>query len=100
MAGFTLEIIAGQHVGARFSLNGDIVSIGREATNIIRLEDNGVSRRHARLMPSDGLWVIEDLNSKNGVLVAGKKVSSQALKVGDEIMIGDAKIRFMTEIVE
>jgi MoxR-like ATPase len=99
MAGFTLEVIAGQHVGARFALNGDIVSIGREATNIIRLEDNGVSRRHARLMPSDGLWVVEDLNSKNGVLVAGKKVTSQALKAGDEIIIGDARLRFMTEII-
>ena len=99
MPGFQIEIIAGQHVGARFALNGDIVSIGRDSANSIRLEDNGVSRRHARLMPSDGLWIIEDLNSKNGVLVAGRKVANQALKAGDEILIGDAKLRFMTEII-
>ena len=88
MPGFQIEIIAGQHVGARFSLNGDIVSIGRDAANTIRLEDNGVSRRHARLMPSDGLWIIEDLNSKNGVLVAGRKVA-QSLRDSPETAPGE-----------
>ncbi len=97
---FTLEVISGQHVGARFTLDGDIVTIGRDVNNSIRLEDNGISRRHARLVRIDNGWIIEDQNSKNGIYINGKQVPKQALNPGDEVKIGDAKLRFMTEIID
>ena len=100
MAGYTIEVLSGQHVGARFHLNGEVITIGRDAVNVIRLEDNGVSRRHAQLSPADGKWIIEDLKSRNGTHVSGKQIERQPLLPGDEIAIGDAKLRFMTAIID
>ena len=97
---FILEVTVGQHVGARFPLTGEVMSIGRDSSNSISLEDTGVSRKHARVILSNGAWILEDLNSRNGVRVGGKPVTSQALKAGDEIFIGDARLRFMPEIRE
>jgi len=98
MASFLLEVIGGQHAGATYPLEGDNITIGREQSNVVCLEDWGVSRRHARVVPSDGTWVIEDLNSRNGVVVGGKLVTKQALAPGDEIVIGNARLRFLSEV--
>ena len=98
MASFLLEVIGGQHAGATYPLEGDNITIGREQSNVVCLEDWGVSRRHARVVPSNGTWVIEDLNSRNGVVVSGKLVTKQALSPGDEIVIGNARLRFLSEV--
>jgi MoxR-like ATPase len=97
MATFVIEIIGGQHAGAKYPLQGDGVTIGRDHSNSICLEDWGVSRKHARVVPSNGAWLIEDLNSRNGVVVAGKLVTRQQLASGDEIVIGNASMRFVGE---
>jgi MoxR-like ATPase len=97
MAKMVLEVIHGQHTGARFPLASDVVTIGKEQGNIVCLEDVGVSRRHARVIQENGGWIIEDLNSRNGTLVMGKMVTRQALSPRDEIVIGQAKLRFMAE---
>jgi len=98
LSGFALEVIAGQHAGARFALNGDVVTIGRDAASSIVLEDVGMSRKHAQLTPTGDGWVIEDLQSKNGVRVGGELITKHTLKAGDEIRLGEAKLRFMPEI--
>ena len=102
MPEFTMEVVGGQHVGARFPLpmEGDAVVIGRDTSNSICLEDWGISRKHAQLTHANGVWTIEDLNSKNGLRVGGKGVTKKALAPGDEIGIGEAKLRFMTKIAE
>jgi len=98
MASFLLEVIGGQHAGATYPLEGDNITIGREQSNVVCLEDWGVSRRHARVLASNGAWIIEDLNSRNGVVVSGKLVTRQALTPGDEIVIGNARLRFLSEV--
>jgi two-component system cell cycle response regulator len=62
--------------------------IGRATECEIWLSDDGVSRRHATIVPSDGGYLLEDLGSANGTFVAGQKVESAVLRDGDLIQFG------------
>jgi DNA-binding CsgD family transcriptional regulator len=63
--------------------------VGRDASAEIRLTDSGVSRRHAKIVfSSDGLIVIADLESTNGVFVNDARVELAALREGYRIRIG------------
>lgn len=62
-----------------------------DGENIITRELIGapdVSRRHARIIVRGGTLQIEDLGSKNGTWVGGKRVDSAQLRDGDEVIIG------------
>ena len=64
-----------------YPLEGSI-NIGRSPENDIALADHNVSRNHARVSFQKGSWVVEDLGSANGVIFAGERVVSKALKPG------------------
>jgi pSer/pThr/pTyr-binding forkhead associated (FHA) protein len=77
---------------------GDSFPIGREETMIgsneecgISLPESLVSGRHARILRKEGVAVLEDLQSKNGVYVNGTKIRIRPIKPGDEIRIGTTK---------
>jgi pSer/pThr/pTyr-binding forkhead associated (FHA) protein/Mg-chelatase subunit ChlD len=53
-----------------------------------------VSRQHARLDYQDGQWTITDMDSKTGTLVNGQPVRQQALQHGDELRVGNTRLRF------
>jgi diguanylate cyclase (GGDEF)-like protein len=63
-------------------------SIGRDDGNAIQLPDQTASRKHARIIWKDGHFVIEDLDSTNGVFINGRKSANQILYDGDHIVIG------------
>ena len=69
-------------------------SIGRVHGNGLVIEANEISRRHAMIDRVGGQYVIEDLHSRNGVLVNGKQCDKAALKAGDVITIGQVKLVF------
>lgn len=73
----------------RFS---DLV-IGRSRFCHIVLDDPSVSRRHARLIFRDGRWIVQDLISTNGTLLNGHQIGRSQLRSGDELMLGDARLR-------
>jgi pSer/pThr/pTyr-binding forkhead associated (FHA) protein len=73
----------------RFILDKAAHTIGRSATNDIHLENDNVSRSHARLTRIDDEYTIEDLESRNGILLNGLQVHSAVLRDGDEVHIGD-----------
>ncbi len=73
----------------RVVLDRDIISIGRALNNDIRLDNEGVSRNHARLVRTDDEYSVEDLESRNGVFLNGLQVHSAVLRDGDEVQIGD-----------
>lgn len=76
----------------RWRLTGPRVVIGRDTNCDIALDDPLSSRRHAAIFQAaDGAFVIEDLGSKNGVLVNGTRIQRQALKHGDIVRIGRAE---------
>jgi len=77
------------------ALSADSMRIGRSLSADLRFEDPTVSRRHAVLVREpDGVRVLDD-RSLNGVFVNGKRVASQPLRDGDEILIGRYRLRFV-----
>ncbi len=75
-----------------FPLNEDTLHIGRSVENAVRIDDEKVSRRHARLRKDSEGWRIEDLGSTNGIRVNGVAVVSARLKDGDRIQIGNEEM--------
>jgi chromosome segregation ATPase len=71
-----------------YSLSKPIVTIGRAKTSDIRIIDAVVSRMHARLTTDNDMTIIEDLGSKNGVLVNSRPVDRAVLHHGDVISLG------------
>jgi DNA-binding NtrC family response regulator len=65
------------------------LSLGRDPDCEVVLASGRVSRRHAQLSRSGPLWLLSDLDSKNGLSVNGKKARVAALSPGDVIRIGD-----------
>jgi pSer/pThr/pTyr-binding forkhead associated (FHA) protein/tetratricopeptide (TPR) repeat protein len=69
------------------------ITIGRTEGNTIRLTEQNVSRKHARLTLRAGVLRIEDLGSYNGTSLNGSALSGVAnLKDGDVILIGDYRL--------
>jgi chromosome segregation ATPase len=67
--------------------------IGRATGCEMQIDSSSVSRHHALVLMSSRDVIIEDLNSTNGVLVNGRKVSRQLLNDGDVLTIGEAQFR-------
>ena len=68
--------------------------IGRAAACELRIESRSVSRHHALVIVGPRDTIIEDLNSTNGVLVNGTRVTRRALSDGDALTIGDTRFRY------
>lgn len=67
-------VIEGGDSGKQAALTGT-VSMGRGTGNDIDLSDEYVSTRHARFIPHNGQWYVEDVGSTNGTYVAGARIS-------------------------
>jgi len=103
----TLVIERGNSAGKQFPLSSQEANIGRWDADggvfpDVDLDADDpeakVSRRHARISLRDGAYLIEDLGSTNGTFVnRGHRLAAgdrQALKDGDEIIVGKTFLRF------
>ena len=84
--------------GARFELNAKALTVGRGASNDIRLDDDEfASAHHARIEPRrDGVWV-EDVGSTNGTYLNGIKLTRpKRLTPGDILRVGETELRYET----
>jgi DNA-binding winged helix-turn-helix (wHTH) protein len=74
--------------------NGENI-IGRDPSANVRIDDSTISRRHARLVIADKRASIEDLGSKNGTLLRGRRVNKPVrLSDGDVIAFGSVNLIF------
>jgi diguanylate cyclase (GGDEF)-like protein len=88
-----LIVIGGASVGEMFAIRQAEIIIGRSRDSNMRFEDEGVSRRHARVTSEAGDVHIEDLGSANGTFVNGDPVRARrALADGDKITLGPITI--------
>jgi len=71
--------------------------IGRSEDNDLVLEDELISRLHAKIRPQHEGYVLYDLHSYNGTKIKGKKILKHILKNNDEINIGKQIINFKQE---
>ena len=87
---FQLIMRSGPTPGAAFTLEGDQITVGRDSTNEIVINDAEVSRRHARLTFQGGKYVLEDLGSTNGTFVNGQRLAGpRVLKAGEVVSFGE-----------
>jgi DNA-binding winged helix-turn-helix (wHTH) protein len=69
--------------------------IGRASDAVISISLRAVSRRHARIQVADGRAILEDLGSKHGTLVGGRRIEGPVeLRHGDEIVVGPVLLIF------
>src|SRR5687768_9309596 len=88
MAELLLEIIEGEGAATQIPLTGD-VELGRDPGLANALDDEQVSRRHARISPAGAGAVVEDLGSTNGTYVNNQPIQgSHELSAGDRVRVG------------
>lgn len=92
----TLQVLEGVDKGRVFRDLAIPVTIGREEGNLLRLNDERVSRFHAKVQQEDGDVIITDLESTNGTRVNGAPVQIRRLRPGDQIGIGRSMLLFGT----
>jgi len=88
MALVTFQLIEGLERGRIFADLQTPITIGREEENAIQLNDERVSRFHAKVQHDDGRIILTDLDSTNGTRVNGHPVQMRVLQLGDQIAIG------------
>jgi two-component system cell cycle response regulator len=87
-----LIVLAGENLGQMFPVRDTETVIGRAADAAVRLKDDGVSRKHAKILHKGADVVVEDLNSANGTLLNGQRVAQAVLHDGDKIQVGSTTI--------
>jgi pSer/pThr/pTyr-binding forkhead associated (FHA) protein len=93
-----LVAIHGPLSGQTFYLDKPVVSIGRQLSNDIILNDPHVSREHCLIRSEGEHYVIEDLNSANGTYVNGERVTVNSLREGSLIRLGDSLFLFRAQV--
>ncbi len=82
--------------GKRIPLDQGAISIGRGAENVLVLENDSVSRRHARIEKRGIAWWVLDLESTNGTYVNDLSVRAHKLERGDQVKVGDTILKFLS----
>ena len=87
---FRLIVRRGPQPNQIYELNKDIITLGRDITNDIVINDPEVSRHHCRLTRGGGGYTLEDLGSTNGTFVNGQRLTgARPLAGGDVVGLGE-----------
>ena len=97
MAGVTFQVLEGIDKGRIFRELAPPVTIGREEGNLLRLNDERVSRFHAKIQLDQGEVILTDLESTNGTRVNGNVVQIRRLRPGDRVGVGRSLLLFGSE---
>lgn len=82
-------VTSGTNSGATASLDKAPILIGRGSDAAIRLEDDYVSTRHARIAASGDQWFVEDLGSTNGTYIGTVRITQPTtITLGTQVRIG------------
>ena len=87
-------VVQGAKAGARYSLDTDLVQVGRHPDSDIFLDDITVSRRHAEVVRNAANYQVNDVGSLNGTYVNRQRVDNAELRDGDELRIGKYRLIF------
>ena len=86
-------VISGKRVGSMYKVSKEEMVIGRVEDADILIEDDGVSRRHAKIERApNGTVRIVDLDSTNGTFFNGSRIAEHVLRDGDKVQIGSTTI--------
>jgi pSer/pThr/pTyr-binding forkhead associated (FHA) protein len=86
-------VVDGSNSGMTASLDQLPVLIGRGTDAAIRLDDDYVSTRHARIGRSGDTWYVEDLGSTNGTYIGSQRLTqATAISLGTRVRVGKTTI--------
>ena len=94
MPNVTFQILEGVDRGRVFRDLPTPVTIGREEGNLLRLNDERVSRFHAKVQIDNEDFILTDLESTNGTRVNGTVVQIRRLRIGDRVSVGRSLLLF------
>ncbi len=82
-------VVDGANAGETVSLDDAPILVGRGSDAAIRLDDDYVSTRHARIASSGDQWFVEDLGSTNGTYIGAHRLTQPTtLELGSRVRIG------------
>ena len=84
--------------GRNFPLSGNPMTVGRARDSDLLLDEQGLSRNHARIVPNADGVQIEDLGSTNGSFVNDKRVVRGQARAGDEIAFDTLRFRLVSSV--
>lgn len=90
-----LIVIEGKDKGRIFQLAEGSASMGRGAAAVHQVTDLRASRTHCTFEVDNGTVRVCDAGSSGGTFVGGDRVDVHELKPGDEVTIGDTRLRFV-----
>lgn len=94
-----LLVVRGPETGRRIELDHDRAVIGRHPDCEIVLDVAAVSRQHAVVSRRNGQYLLEDLGSRNGTYVNGRRLSEiTPLADGDRVVICDVTFDFLGDV--
>jgi predicted component of type VI protein secretion system len=88
MTSVTIRVLEGMEQGRVYSRLKLPVTIGREEENSVQLNDDHISRFHAKIQDHSGRVILTDLGSTNGTKVNGHWIQVRILQIGDVISVG------------
>jgi FHA domain len=97
MPAVTFQVLEGIDKGRIFREIVTPVTIGREEGNLLRLNDERVSRFHAKVQFDNGEIILTDLESTNGTRVNGNVIQIRRLRPGDRVGVGRSLLLFGSE---
>ncbi len=95
-----LVFLSGELIAVPIPLEREQVILGRALEADVRVNDTLVSRQHARIIatPTESRvameYTLEDLGSRNGTFLNGRRIATEKLSNGDKITVGETILRF------
>lgn len=96
----SLVFLSGELIAVPIPLEREEVILGRALETDVRINDTQVSRQHAKIVAVHDAernvtdYVLNDLDSRNGTFLNGRRIRRENLDNGDKITIGDTILRF------
>ena len=90
--GLVLSVLLGADEGKTFQIDKPLMTIGRGEDRDIQLTDRSISRMHCEIEFQNGILLIRDAGSQNGIKVNGRPTQEQELHEGDQIDIGSTRL--------
>ncbi len=93
MAEAKIVVLSGPGAGKEVTFRDSLI-LGRSRAAGLVLPHPTVSREHARIFFREGAWFVVDLKSRNGTRLGGKGITKSEIRDGDELLLGEVKLRF------
>ena len=91
-----LVVIYGLELGRKYGLEASAATLGRSSKADVQVDQESVSRNHAKIINTGKSHILRDLGSTNGTYVNDQQVDEYVLRDGDFVKVGRTIFKFLT----